>query len=94
MQMKEIPYTTVEIERIRTHFLAIQSAMQSGEASEALMKYGLPSEYMSWAEKIARAVVQAHGISVPSAAFVIAGMTVGFAMGRDFGRSEAVPVCD
>lgn len=94
MQMQETPYTTDDVERIRTHFLAVQSAMQAGEASEALMKYGLPPEYATWAEKVARAVVQDHGVIVPSSAFVIAGMTVGFAMGRDFGKSEAMPVCD
>lgn len=91
--MQETPYTENDVARIRTHFLAVQSAMQSGEASEALMKFGLPQEYAAWADEVVRAVVQNHGLGVPASAFVIAGMTVGFAMGRDFGRSEAMPVC-
>jgi hypothetical protein len=86
--MQETPYTAEETERIRSHFLACQSAMQSGEANESLGKCGLPAEYVEFATKITQGVIMRHGLTVPSDAFVIAGLTCGFALGRDFGRIE------
>lgn len=89
--MQETRYTPEEVEVIRSHFLACQSAMHSGEANESLGKCGLPQEYAVFADAISKSVIMRHGLSVPSAAFVIAGLTCGFALGRDFGRSEAMP---
>ena len=81
-------------ERIRSHFLACQSAMRDGVVNEALTKSGLPDEYTAFAKAIAIDVVQQYGIAVPSVAFVMAGLTTGFAMGRDYAKTEVLDVVE
>lgn len=62
--------------------------MRNGEETEALGRVGLPSGYAALAEAVYRSMLLRHGISIPGAAFVMAGMTMGFALGRDFGHVE------
>ncbi len=88
--MQETPYTPEEIEAIAAHLSGCISAMQNNEESEVLGKVGLPNGYAALAESVYRTMLVRHGIAIRGEAFVMAGLTMGFALGRDFGHVEVL----
>ena len=88
--MQEVPYTAEELQRIQAHFEAARSALASGNDTDVLGRVGLPQGYALLARALYHDLLQRHGIGIPGEAIVMLGLTVGFALGRDFGRAENV----
>lgn len=88
--MKLAPYTDEEVARIQQHFVAAYTAMQVGEDTDTLGKYGLPPVYAKLAAGLYRSVLEKHGIAIRGDELLMTGLTYGFALGRDFGRSESL----
>lgn len=88
--MQQIPYTEAEIARITQHFVSAYTAMQAGEHTETLCKFGLPQVYANLATGLYRSTLEQNGIGIRGEDLVMMGLTYGFALGRDFGRSESL----
>lgn len=88
--MQQIPYSDDEIARITQHFVSAYTAMQAGEHTETLGKFGLPPVYANLATGLYRSTLEQNGIELRGEDLVLMGLTYGFALGRDFGRSESL----
>lgn len=88
--MKLAPYTDEEVARIQQHFVSAYTAMQAGEHTETLSKFGLPPVYANLATGLYRSTLEQNGIGIRGEDLVMMGLTYGFALGRDFGRSESL----
>lgn len=86
----ERQYSESEALRIQAHFMALQIAAKNGDASDVIDKVGLPPAYAALAHSLYRGMIEKHGFGVPGEAIVMMGLTMGFALGRDFGRSESL----
>lgn len=86
----ERQYSESEALRIQAHYVALQIAMKNGDASETIGKMGLPPAYAALAHSLYRGMIEQHGIGVPGEAIVMMGLTMGFALGRDFGQAESL----